>query len=171
MTTKDIILSTLIILLLITTSIFGVRSKTYAQEAARADDMMKLVVEHLNSLDYPKIYPACRGISRQERLKACLDVAMKSEELAKRFREVDFRNAVTPEKEGYLIIKNEKGGKSYESAKFTLNHNNKAVARGCTTPGEIAPGYTCRLNFKEKCEPGDNLEILYNGERAYLKTC
>ncbi len=114
----------------------------------------------------------CRGITPNgyERLAACLKAIREKGDLTGYFKERGFRNK-DARGEGFLIIENARGRKSFESDSFTLLFNNEEVARGCTTPGTIAPGFTCRLNLTRKCEPGDNLEIRYEGKRAHLKTC
>lgn len=161
-----------ILLLLITTIIFGVRSVTHASAAAEAEAMSHLLVATLQELDYPRSYPACRAIrpGLYEVIGDCLRESRESTDLSALFREDQFRDAAGNES-GYLVIENAKGGRSFESEAFRLLHNNQEASRGCATPGRIAPGFTCRLTLPEACAPGDNLEVQYEGKRLFLKTC
>ena len=73
-------------------------------------------------------------------------------------------------KTGYLIVVNE-GRQTMNSSKFFLLKNRQLVDRGCVIPGAIDSGYTCRLEFSSVCEEGDVLEVRYDDQRAYLRTC
>ncbi len=174
MQTKDLVIGAAIVVLLILVIIFGVRSSTNAARAAEAENMSGSVVALLQSYDYPRLYPACRTIAagRFDVIQSCAETALADQDLSPLFSEEKFQNADPgKERQGYLVIGNSKGGRTFESARFTLLFNNEPVATGCTTPGEIAPGYTCRLDFDQPCAPGDNLEVQYEGTRAHLRTC
>ncbi len=175
MKNKDVILGLIILVLLIVTIIFGVRSGTNKAAAAEAEEMSAVLLDYLKSQDVPKLYrDDCSHLSagRHAALMNCLLAVQADQDLTKYFEEDSFDNVdtrtLTP---GYLVIENAIGDKSFDSEKFSLKYNNVEVATGCTTPGEIAPGFTCRFDFATSCQPGDNLEILYEGKRAYLKTC
>ena len=174
METKNIITGLIIIALAVTTVVYAVRSGTHASNEEAAETMTGALVAHLKTLEYSKIYPECRSIGpgRYVALQKCLEAAEQSEALTEMFREDDYHNHdAIRNTTGYLVIENEKGGKTFDSEEFRLKFNNEQISSGCTTPGEIAPGFTCRLDFDKPCEPGDNLEITYEGQRAYLKTC
>ncbi len=174
METKDLLFTLAILILLILTLIFGFRSATNRVRAEAADALIEPLTTLLISHDYPRLYPACRTISRHDinELQRCLEQALKEQALEQRFRQSAFKNANPAKNEtGYLIIENERGGGTFESEKFLLSQNNKVVVKGCATSGPIKPGYTCRFDLTAPCQPGDNLEVTYDGKRAFLKTC
>lgn len=174
METKEFIMAVIIILLLITTIIFGVRSGTSSSQAEAAKAMSQVLVDNLHDDGYHQTIDACKGVSpgRYAELQSCLLAIKKIDDLSNFFRETRYQ---APEEknnyEGYIVIENYKGGKTYESANFSLYLNNEHISTGCATPGKIKPKYTCRMDFTEECRPGDNLEIKYGERRAHLKTC
>ncbi len=164
----------LFFVLLIVIVVLFIRSETNAAAAERSEVMGAVLVEHLKNEGYTTLYPECRGVSPTDAdaLRACLRVIVDARDLTKLFAKDEFKNVDAVKGTlGYLVIKNAKGGKSFASANFTLNYNNVPVANGCSTPGDIAPGYTCRFNFNTTCAPGDNLEVKYDGQRVFLHTC
>lgn len=164
----------LTLVLLITTIIFGVRSVTNGSRAAAAEELGEALVTHIRAQEYPSAYGNCTGISPSnfERLRACLIEVETSDDYSRFFTQDAFRKVDEKTGEpGHLVIKNERGTRTFESGKFILYRNNEAIVEGCTASGEIAPGYTCRFDFVEQCGPGDNLEVRYDGNRAFLKTC
>ena len=174
METKGLLLVALIAGLAIAVIILGIRSMTHAERETAAAQMSAVLIDHLRGREYNLAYSSCRTLApgRYEQIEACLKEAQESKDLTRLFAEERFQNVDERQhKEGFLVIENKLGGQTFESAKFTLIVNNQEVAKGCATPGEIAPGYSCRFEFNTTCQPGDNLEILYNGNRAYLKTC
>jgi len=174
MGTKDLVMLLVILILLITTIIFGVRSETNAAKAEQANKMSTVLVDVLRNLKYPKIYPSCRAISHGKIsvITGCLEDSLAATDLTPMFKEDQFRDFDARKNEtGYLIIENAIGAKSFDSALFALSQNNVEIATGCKTPGMIRPGFTCRFDLAQECAPGDNLEVTYKGKRAYLKTC
>ncbi len=174
MGTKDLVMLLAILVLLITTIIFGVRSSTNAAKAQEAENMSTVLVDVLRGLDYPKVYPACRAISpgKISVITRCLEDSLVATDLSAMFREDQFKDFDARKNgTGYLIIENAKGGRSFDSRLFTLSQNNVEIATGCATPGTIEPGFTCRFDLGQECVPGDNLEVAYEGKRAFLKTC
>jgi|GEM_PF-1903578 len=174
LTTKDLVTGGIILVLVIVTAIFAVRSMTNTARAEAANEMSGVLVQHLLSQNYQRTYPGCRNIAAgdYEKIEICLKDAMVVADMTKLFEEDNFKNVdVKKNTTGFIVIENKYGGKSFESANFTLQLNNEQIAEGCATPGVIATGYVCRFDFTQVCEPGYNLEILYNGKRAYLKTC
>jgi len=161
-TTRELLLSLLVVILLLTTIIFWVRSATNSAKAAAAAELVQPLVTTLQNYDYPQLYPSCRLISHDDIsvIKQCLEQGLESRSLEKRFRQSAFKNADEQRNvSGYLVIENAKGGSTFESAKFVLRQNNEVIASGCTTPGEIKPGFTCRFDLVKACVPGDNLEV------------
>lgn len=174
MSTKDVILGLAILLLIILVIILGVRSATNSARAAAADQMSTVLVDVLHSEGYTTALPECRGVNpgQYDALQTCLEAVKAPSDLTQLFRQDSFQNyneqSATA---GYLVIQNAKGGKYFASENFTLIINNVETNQHCATPGEIAPGYTCKFSIDQRCNPGDNLEIKYNGQRVFLKTC
>lgn len=174
METKDALVVFGIIALLAVTIIFGVRSTTNAAKADAATAMGSSLVELLQQEGYTQIYDGCRGVSPSDfaKLQRCLVEITTENEMTKFFVQDQFRNYDDRKAEkGRLIIRNEKGGKSFASANFTLFWNNEPYAEGCAISGEIAPGYTCRFDLAKPCVAGDTLEVKYGERRAFHKTC
>jgi hypothetical protein len=174
MQNKELISYVLILVLCITTIIFVIRSSTNAAREQEAEQMSTVLISKLKAEGYHVLYTQCRSLLPGDfpQLERCLEDAKSTQDLSKLFKEDRFSNVdAKAGKDGYLVIENAQGGRTFASANFTLRQNNVEVASGCTTPGDIAPGFTCRFDFTEYCEPGDNLEILYDGKRAHLKTC
>ena len=71
---------------------------------------------------------------------------------------------------GFLVLEN-KGRTRLNSSEFTLYKNHEPTDFGCVIEGSIDPGYLCRLEFNTVCVKGDVLEVMYQGRRAFLKTC
>lgn len=171
---KTLIAILIIIILLISTIIFWARSTTNASKLERASDMSKSVISLIVRNGYIKIdRTTCGGLQEGDysRINRCLVAVEKNNDMSKLFKEDDFKNS-NPSKNmsGYIVIKNNNGDKTFQSENFTLFINNEKIKSGCTTPGDIKPGYTCRMEFTKVCKSGDNIEIRYNDKRAYLTT-
>jgi hypothetical protein len=174
MSTKDGIISLIIILLIILVIIFGVRSATNSGRATAAENMSATFAELIRSDGYATALPACKGVGTTdfEAMTNCINEIKAPHDLSALFKESDYLNYdETHTVAGYIAIQNAKGDKTFESANFTLIQNNVEVATGCETPGTIAPGYACKFALSQRCNPGDNLEIKYSGTRVFLKTC
>jgi len=174
MSTKDGIIGLAILLLVILVIIFGVRSATNSAKAGTAERMAGALVGLIRADGYATALPACRGVSAQDfdGLTACLEEIRAPRDLSALFKEAKFQNYDEQHAEmGFIVIQNAKGDKTFQSGNFSMILNNMEAARGCATPGDIAPGYTCRFDVNQRCNPGDNLEIRYNGIRVFLKTC
>jgi hypothetical protein len=93
--------------------------------------------------------------------------------LPKDFKEDSFSNPKEDEF-GYLVIKNV-GSASYASDEFTFFFNRELRQEGCTIPGNITQGITCRFNFMDRCDDGDVLEAMYTKDdvttKVFTKTC
>jgi hypothetical protein len=86
-------------------------------------------------------------------------------------RSVEFHNAnPTKNDSGYLIL-TYLGKQTLNSSMFILLQNRAQVDRGCSVPELIPQNYSCRLDFKETCKPGDVLEVRYTNTSVYTKTC
>jgi hypothetical protein len=174
MSTKDGLLGLTILLLVILVIIFGVRSATNSAKAGAAERMAGTLVDLITADGYATALPTCRGVSTQDfdSLTTCLEEIKAPHDLSALFKEAKFQNYNEQTATmGFIVIQNAKGDKTFQSSNFSMILNNIPVASGCATPGDIAPGYTCRFDVNQQCNPGDNLEIRYNGTRVFLKTC
>ncbi len=171
---KTLTLWAAIVALIILTIIFWARSEANVAKADAANEMSTALVGLLTQQGYQRAYPACRTIApgNYPALEACLQQAKQGADLTTLFERSDLQKPDAKRNlTGYIVIENTRGGRTFASANFTLSHNNQEIAQGCVTPGDIAPGYTCRFDFTQPCAAGDNLEIKYDGQRAYLETC
>jgi hypothetical protein len=84
-------------------------------------------------------------------------------------KETGFRNADT-KNPGYIIMQNT-GIKPLNSTDFMLLKNNNPIYAGCPVNGTLEKQETCKLTFTEPCNPGDFLEVTYEGKRAHIKNC
>lgn len=173
MQNKDLFLGLAVVVLLIITITLGIRSATSTATAEEAYQMSDLLVQTLREEGYHRAVPECRQAQtgRYASINTCLEAIRTTRDLTGFFDEDNFQNINSRRPEGFIVIENAEGRRTFASSNFTLLHNNEPVASGCTTSGDIAPGFTCRLNLARECLEGDNLEITYNGNRAHLRTC
>lgn len=171
---KDLVLGLIILVLLISTVVFWIRSETNASREAEAYEMSAHVVDVLRAQKYSQAYTQCRTISagRYDLLEECLLVIKQTQNKGMLFEEAGFRKFDERRNTtGYLVIENAKGNEVFLSEEFTLYLNNELIAQGCNTPGEIGPGFTCRFDLIQWCDTGDNLEVKYGDERVHLRNC
>jgi len=171
---KDFLVALVIIALSIVVVILFIRSSTNASRADKAATMGASLMGYLQDHGYMTLFASCRAASSTQfdKLTACLEDIRTNSDYTKYFKLSRYQNAdARKNTTGYLIIENAEGMKTFGSANFTLVINNEPVTKGCTVPGEITPGYTCRFDLTQPCVAGDNLEITYDGKRVFLKTC
>jgi hypothetical protein len=173
MQSRDGMFALILVALIILVIIFGVRSATNSARADAAERMSTVLIDLLKAEEYTSAYKNCSGLrpDQYDAIKACLLIIKEPNDLTALFKQDDYQNTAKDGTPGYLVIQNAKGAKTFQSANFTLRKNNVAAGTGCTTPGAIEPGFTCRFDLVEPCAPGDNLEITYQGKRVFLKTC
>lgn len=164
----------IIVGLIVLSVVFYMRGTVATNSLEESQIVAQNTINVIKKLDYNNVYPQCKYLrpSRLDILQNCLDAINHNLVQEEMFKQDDFHNAdVKKNESGYLIVNYYKGAEKLESRKFILEHNHKVVDTGCTTPGFIERGYTCRLEFPDECLPGDNLEIKYENTRVYLKTC
>jgi hypothetical protein len=148
----------------ITALFLGLNVQSKAASLDEAESLSRTVRSYLQQIDAD-----CRARPGEyAELQDCLDKVSEELEAVGEMKLEEFENA--EEDAGYIILTNE-GRQSLVSANFTLLLNRDVVDEGCTVEGDIDPGSACRMDFSQECTAGDNLEVTYNGERAYLRTC
>ncbi|MFC1648035.1 hypothetical protein ACFL1B_01110 [Nanoarchaeota archaeon] len=132
-----------------------------------ATDMTKDMRTLFKHMDYK-----CRALPGAfEDMNECVVGAISELKVRTSMEEDDFKNfQVKTNTSGHLVLKNS-GTASMESAHFVLYKNHVEVDKGCVIEGKIDSQYLCRLNFDSVCESGDVLEVKYQDERVYIKTC
>jgi hypothetical protein len=172
MNNREMLMILAILVLFVSTILFAIQSNNRAAELDEAKELSATLSSYLKERQNHQLHTPCRSVGegRYSILNGCLLAIDEAADLSKLFSREDFKNPRDGEA-GYFIIQNEKGGETFNSEKFSLFLNNQLVESGCSTPGEIAPGFTCRFDLTTRCEPGDNLEIKYEEKRAFLFIC
>ncbi len=142
-----------------------IRGVTVQKQLDQAAELATVTSEFLKAQDV-----RCSSNDYQG-LTSCIRPLLSTDDFKQdSFQQPDSRSGET----GYLVIKNT-NRKLYESDRFTFFKNRRLAQAGCTIPGNIGYGVTCRFNYPGTCEDGDVLEAFYpvggRDVRVFLKTC
>ena len=107
-----------------------------------------------------------------EGLSSCFDEIVEKSKEKPAIDSTGFGNYMPPTiPEGRLVLKNN-DQRTFSPDKFKLYLNREIQDDdGCSVGFPIEPGYSCKLNFYEKCTSGDILEATYMGEVVYVYHC
>ncbi len=153
-----------VIFLLFVSGLLGVNQWMQSSSMAEAERLSDAVLDYLRDKDV-----RCDADSSEFAAVTACFRTLTDRGPGDVLEEEEFENADDDEK-GYVLLKNT-GEDAFASGNFTLLMNKQVMDEQCRIDGTIGPGYVCRLDFTDPCEPGDALEVSYNGERVYLKTC
>jgi hypothetical protein len=157
----------LLILSLFGNAYFFTQLQTERSTAADATALSQTLTSYFDNIGYQcSVRPSnIDGVSK------CVTGLVKDQTGLDTIEEEDFDDVNQRDDEaGYLVVKNT-GSQSFNSSAFTLLKNKEIADTKCQIDGTIDSGYTCRLDFGSPCDPGDVLEVQYDNESAYLKTC
>lgn len=165
-TAKGVLVLLTLVLLAVTFVLF-VQNSTLKNRVADANALASVTRDLLTAQDV-----RCSAAPEQYLgLTECITPLLASDDFVRHaFRDYDPRR----EDSGYLVIRNE-NRRAYESGKFTFLFNREPIQDGCTIPGEIGYGVTCRVDFERECRQGDVIEAFYPVQdepvRVFLMTC